>query len=82
MGLDEAVEERGQRPEDRGQVAEVLELLPAAAYRVKLPDERLAIAHATGAERGEFCEIKRVGDQVRVVLAPQDPTRGRIVELL
>jgi translation initiation factor IF-1 len=81
MGADSPLEERGQGPEARGQVAEVLELLPAAAYRLKLENEDIVMAHATGASAANFVRL-RVGDRVRVELAPQDPTRGRIVALL
>jgi translation initiation factor IF-1 len=80
MGLDEAVR-RGQRTEAGGQPAEVIELLPAAGYRLKLQNEDIVIAHATGASAANFVRL-RVGDRVRVELAPQDPTRGRIVALL
>jgi translation initiation factor IF-1 len=81
MGSDSPLEERGQRSEARGQAAEVVELMPSAAYRLKLENEDIVIAHATGASAANFVRL-RVGDRVRVELAPQDPTRGRIVELL
>ena len=61
--------------------ATVIDLLPSAAYRLKLANEDLVIAHAAGAGVRNF-ERLRPGDQVRVELSPHDRTRGRIVELL
>ena len=72
MGPDAAV---------KGQIAEVIELLPSAGYRLKLENEEIVIAHATGAGAANFVRL-RPGDRVRVELAPHDRTRGRIVELL
>jgi translation initiation factor IF-1 len=64
-----------------GVEAVVVELMPAAAYRLKLENEDLVIAHATGASAANFVRL-RPGDRVRVELSPHDRTRGRIVELL
>ena len=64
-----------------GQVAEVVELLPSAAYRLKLEDETVVTAHAAGSAEKNFVRL-RPGDRVRVVLSPRDKKRGRIVELL
>jgi translation initiation factor IF-1 len=61
--------------------AVVVELMPAAAYRLKLENEDLVIAHSTGARAANFVRL-RPGDRVRVELSPHDRTRGRIVELL
>jgi translation initiation factor IF-1 len=72
---------RGQRPGTRGQRAEVVELLPSAAYRLKLEDEALITAHAAGSGVKNFVRL-RPGDRVRVEISPRDGTRGRIVELL
>ena len=58
----------------------VVELLPAAAYRVRLENEDLVLAHAAGAGVANFVRL-RPGDRVRVELSPSDRTRGRIVEL-
>jgi translation initiation factor IF-1 len=55
--------------------------LPAAAYRVKLENEDLVVAHATGASAANFVRLRQ-GDRVRVELSPHDRTRGRIVELI
>ena len=67
--------------EARSQEATVVELMPSAAYRVKLEDETIVTAHAAGAGVRNF-ERLRPGDKVRVELSPHDGTRGRIVELL
>ena len=61
--------------------ATIVELLPNAAYRVKLENEEIVTAHAAGAGVRNF-ERLRPGDRVRVELSPHDRTRGRIVELL
>lgn len=65
----------------RGQEAEVVELLPSAAYRLRLPDESIVVAHAAGAAVRNFMRL-RPGDRVRVERSKRDKTRGRIVELL
>jgi len=59
----------------------VVELLPSAAYRLKLANEDLVVAHAAGADVKNFVRL-RPGDKVRVHLSPHDRTRGRVVELL
>jgi translation initiation factor IF-1 len=64
-----------------GQNATVVELLPAALYRLKLENEDLVLAHATGAGAANLVRL-RPGDRVRVEVSPHDRTRGRIVELL
>ena len=69
MGADETV------------VGIVMELFPAAAYRLKLENEDLVVAHAAGAGAANFVRL-RPGDRVKVELSPRDRTRGRIVELL
>lgn len=79
-------ESRGRGPgagakERTGEEATVVDLLPSAAYRLKLENEDLVIAHAAGAGVRNF-ERLRPGDKVRVELSPHDRTRGRIVELL
>ena len=65
----------------KGQSAEVVELLPSAAYRLRLENEAVVVAHAAGVAVKNF-ERLRPGDRVRVELSPRDKTRGRIVELL
>jgi translation initiation factor IF-1 len=71
---------RGQEPA-ASEEAVVIELLPSAAYRLKLANEDLVVAHAAGAAKVNFVRM-RPGDRVRVELSPHDRTRGRIVELL
>ena len=74
MGTDKAVRAGSE-------VATVVELLPSATYRLKLENEDLVVAHATGATAANFVRV-RPGDRVRVELSPHDRTRGRIVELI
>ena len=69
MGADQAIR------------AEVIELLPSAAYRLRLENEQTVLAHAAGAAVKNFVRL-RPGDRVRVELSARDKTRGRIVELL
>jgi translation initiation factor IF-1 len=58
----------------------VVAQLPSALYRVTV-DGREITAHLTGDLRRNFIRVL-VGDRVRLVLAPGDLTRGRIVERL
>ena len=53
--------------------------LPSALYRVTLDGGGDVTAHLSGDPRRNFIRVL-VGDRVRVVLAPGDFTRGRIVE--
>jgi len=66
---------------DAALVGEVIELLPSAAYRLRLENEDVVLAHAAGPTKANFLRL-RPGDRVRVELSPRDKTRGRIVELL
>jgi translation initiation factor IF-1 len=59
----------------------VIELLPSQKCRVELEDRRRVIAHLGAASKINFVRL-RAGDQVAVVLAERDQTRGRIVKLL
>ncbi len=61
--------------------ATVVELLPHAAYRLKLENEDRVVAHPAGPLAANFVRL-RPGDRVRVELSAHDRTRGRIVELL
>jgi translation initiation factor IF-1 len=72
VGTDQAV---------RSEKAEVVELLPSAAYRLRLENEEIVLAHAAGSEIKNFVRL-RPGDRVRVEISPRDNTRGRIVEKL
>jgi len=49
--------------------ATVVELLPSAAYRLKLENEDLVLAHATGAGAANFVRL-RPGDQVKGSFRP------------
>jgi len=71
----------GQQGPNGREEATVIELLPSAAYRVKLANEDVVLAHAAGAGVRNF-ERLRPGDRVSVELSSHDRTRGRIVELL
>ena len=59
----------------------VIELLPSLKCRVELENRRRVIAHLAAAAKINFVRL-RPGDQVAVVLAARDETRGRIVKLL
>jgi translation initiation factor IF-1 len=72
---------KGPAPDARGQLAEVVELLPNASVRLRLDNEDAVTAHAAGAAEKNFMRL-RPGDRVRVELSARDKTRGRIVELL
>ncbi|MGH9665646.1 MAG: translation initiation factor IF-1 [Bryobacteraceae bacterium] len=61
--------------------ATVIELLPNAAYCLRLENEERVVAHPAAASKKNFVRV-RPGDRVRVELSPRDRTRGRIVELL
>ncbi len=59
----------------------VIELLPSAKCTVELENRRRVIAHLGAATKINFVRL-RPGDQVAVVIAERDETRGRIVKLL
>jgi len=80
-GADGQRQEVGGESSAAGEEAVVVDLLPSAAYRLKLANEDPVIAHAAGAGVRNFDRL-RPGDRVRVELSPHDRTRGRIVELL
>ena len=80
MGADQTVGARGRTPR-ASEEATVVELLPSAAYRLRLANGDVVLAHAAGAGVRNF-ERLRPGDRVRVELSPHDRTRGRIVELV
>jgi translation initiation factor IF-1 len=65
----------------KSEEAEVVELLPSAAYKLRRANDGVVTAHAAGAAVKNFMRL-RPGDRVRVELSPRDETRGRIVELL
>jgi translation initiation factor IF-1 len=55
--------------------------LPSALYRVALDGGGEITAHLSGDPRRNFIRVL-LGDRVRVMLAPGDLTRGRIIEKL
>jgi translation initiation factor IF-1 len=56
---------------------EVLELLPAATFRVKLENGHEILAHLSGKMR--MFKIRLLpGDKVKIQMTPYDLTKGRI----
>lgn len=55
----------------------VIEPLPNAMFRVKLPNGHVILAHISGKMRMHFIKILP-GDKVKVQMSPYDLTRGRI----
>ena len=60
---------------------EVLELMPAATFKVKLDTGHEILAHLSGKMRLHFIKIL-TGDKVSVEMSPYDLTKGRIVRRL
>ena len=57
--------------------AVVLEALPNAMFKVKLPNDHEVLAYVSGKMRMNYIRILP-GDRVKVELSPYDLTRGRI----
>lgn len=57
---------------------DVLELMPAATFKVKLEDGHEILAHLSGRMRINKIRILP-GDRVRVEMTPYDLSKGRIV---
>lgn len=57
---------------------EVLELLPAGAFRLKLENNKEILGHLSGKMRMNKIRLLP-GDKVKVELSPYDLTKGRIV---
>jgi translation initiation factor IF-1 len=57
---------------------EVLELMPAATFKVKLEDGHEILAHLSGKMRMNKIRILP-GDRVKVEMTPYDLSKGRIV---
>ncbi len=55
----------------------VEEALPGAMFRVKLPDNTLALGHLSGKMKMYHIKIT-LGDRVVIEFTPYDKTRGRI----
>ncbi len=68
MGADKAVKVE----------ATVVEERPSAIYQVALENRCNVLAHLAGTVQRNFVRLVP-GDRVEVELAPDDPTRGRIV---
>ena len=55
----------------------VVEALPNAAFKVKLENDKVILAHISGKLRMNYIRILP-GDKVTVELSPYDLTKGRI----
>ncbi len=56
---------------------EVLELMPAATFKVRLENDHEILAHLSGKMRMHKIRLLP-GDDVKVEISPYDLTRGRI----
>ena len=56
----------------------VVEALPNATFKVKLPNEVIITAHISGKLRMNYIKILP-GDKVTIELSPYDLTKGRII---
>jgi len=59
-------------------IGEVIECLPSTMFKVKLPNQKIIIAHLSGKIRQNFIKIVP-GDKVKVEISPYDLNKGRIV---
>ena len=59
----------------------VLENLPNATFKVKLPNEMQILAHISGKMRLHYIKIIP-GDRVLLEVSVYDPTKGRIIRRL
>ncbi len=57
---------------------EVLENLPNATFRVRMPNGHEVLCHASGKMRMRYIRVLP-GDKVTVELSPYDKKKGRIV---
>lgn len=57
---------------------EVVDVLPNAMFRVKLPNDCLVLGHISGKMRQNDIKIL-LGDTVEIEFSPYDFTKGRIV---
>jgi translation initiation factor IF-1 len=65
-------------PGENWQAGKITEVLPRGLYRVRLEDGREVTAHRAGAARLSHARLA-AATPVWVVLAVNDPARGRIV---
>jgi len=56
----------------------VTDCLPNAAFKVKLENEHVIVAHISGRIRKNYIKIL-TGDKVTVEISPYDLSKGRIV---
>jgi len=61
--------------EERG---EVIELLPAGTFKVRLEGGHIILAHLSGKMRMNKIRIM-TGDRVKVEMTPYDLTKGRVI---
>lgn len=59
----------------------VVETLPSANFKVKLPNDMVILAHVSGKMRMHYIKIIP-GDKVLVEVSVYDPTKGRITRRL
>ena len=59
----------------------VLENLPNATFKVKLPNDMVILAHISGKMRLHYIKIIP-GDRVLLEVSLYDPTKGRIIRRL
>ncbi|HLC89482.1 MAG TPA: translation initiation factor IF-1 [Patescibacteria group bacterium] len=57
---------------------EIIELLPAASFRVKLENGHEILAHLSGKMRMNKIRLLP-GDRVKIQMTPYDLTKGRII---
>jgi translation initiation factor IF-1 len=60
-------------------IGTIVEPLPNALFRVSLENGHKILAHGSGSVRKTYQRLL-AGDRVKIEVAPEDPTRGRIVE--
>ena len=60
-------------------IGTIVEPLPNALFRVSLENGHKILAHGSGSVRRTYRRLL-TGDRVKIEVAPEDPTRGRIVE--
>ena len=59
-------------------IGEVIELMPAASFKVKMENGHEILTHLSGKMRMNKIRLLP-GDKVRVQISPYDLTKGRIV---
>jgi len=59
----------------------VVELLPSATFKVKLPNDHVIHAYISGKMRVNYIRLIP-GDRVLVEMSPYDLTKGRVIQRL